>query len=402
MIILYISRSDYAMKKLKFRYVFICVLFTLSTIPILFFVFHINGSQILRETVTIIEAVEHAIDLKALTATDAENTDTISNFKKDAIIGIAKDTDPKNLAVFAYSFRSVNSNAEIYLFINEPISKQAKTIADDNQIILIPIETYSQTLKIDIAQNFHPSTTRWPLMLAFLKQSKNRFQRLLFLDIRDSYFQKDPFLLLPNEAASRFFYAFTGVESITIKECGWNSGWVKDCFNQDIIQQIGSRNIICSGVSLADNLSAIDYLEKMTSIIMKSPLPKQAGGQSYKSQNNQLQDVNINVFYKLLEISKFPQCERNGVDQGVHNVLVHSNVIPNLKIFKQSDGFVSNMQSKAYRIDENTHQIFAINSKRINSNEHQDLLFSIVHQYDRLPSLQSFLFRKVRPLLSID
>lgn len=68
------------------------------------------------------------------------------------------------------------------------------------------------------------------------------------IDVRDSFFQADPFDMLPAEYycyiclllllltyASDYrdnspsqFYAFKGVESKTIENCGWNSGWVCD------------------------------------------------------------------------------------------------------------------------------------------------------------------------------
>ena len=43
----------------------------------------------------------------------------------------------------------------------------------------------------------------------------------MLADVRDSMFQKDPFA----EFTTGFF-AFHGVESRTIKDCGWNGGWV--------------------------------------------------------------------------------------------------------------------------------------------------------------------------------
>jgi hypothetical protein len=301
--------------------------------------------------------------------------------------------------VFAYSFRSVNSYAEIYLFINEPIPKQTKIIAQDNDIILIPLDAYSHIS--NTIQHFHPSTIRWPLILSFLKQSKDKFQRLLFIDVRDSFFQQDPFKSLPTSHNDRFFYAFTGVETIQLKSCGWNSGWVKDCFDQDILRQIGTKNIICSGVTMADYFTAIDYLEKMTAIIKKTiTMP-------YKSNNLLITQHPVST---LVDISKFPACERNGVDQGVHNVLVHTNSIPHIKIFKQSDGFVANMQSKLYRVDSSSYNVYALpprgptggsstsssdTSEANSGSSPVNTLFSIVHQYDRHPQLQSFLFKKV-------
>jgi len=50
---------------------------------------------------------------------------------------------------------------------------------------------------------------------------------------------------------------------------------------------------------------------------------------------------------------KFPQCERNGVDQGVHNVLVHTGALSHLQLrqWSQADGPVANMQAKLSKID---------------------------------------------------
>ena len=90
------------------------------------------------------------------------------------------------------------------------------------------------------------------------------------------------------------FFAFHGVESRTIKECGWNGGWVKDCFGNAMLDKIGKNTIICSGVSMGSTPEVVEYLRAMTHI---------------------------------MESDEFAKCERNGVDQGVHNVLVHTNQV---------------------------------------------------------------------------
>ena len=82
--------------------------------------------------------------------------------------------------------------------------------------------------------------------------------------------------------------------------------------------------------------------------------------------------------------SKFPSCERNGVDQGVHNVLVHKNKIPNLKIWGQRDGPVANMQAELYRLT----------GMKVR-NKMRDLV-PVAHQYDRNHDLQNKLFREVK------
>jgi hypothetical protein len=85
----------------------------------------------------------------------------------------------------------------------------------------------------------------------------------------------------------------------------------------------------------------------------------------------------------------FPQCERNGVDQGLHNVLVHKKMIDNLRVFTQTESLVANMQAKRATIQGEDFEVY----------NPQGVKVSIVHQYDRYPELQSNLFHKVSKFL---
>jgi len=96
------------------------------------------------------------------------------------------------------------------------------------------------------------------------------------IDVRDSFFQSDPFSFVtpqqqqqahtattatnsavvgrnnrgggsssvdssPPGGGEIGFHVFTGVESFPIKECGWNSGWIKDCFGAGVLNSVGSK-----------------------------------------------------------------------------------------------------------------------------------------------------------------
>lgn len=52
------------------------------------------------------------------------------------------------------------------------------------------------------------------------------------IDVRDSMFQADPFVMIAKEKSA--FYTFKGVEDKTINQCGWNGGWIKDCFGAGV------------------------------------------------------------------------------------------------------------------------------------------------------------------------
>ena len=55
-------------------------------------------------------------------------------------------------------------------------------------------------------------------------ETRQRYKRVWMVDVRDTFFQADPFVMLSPDTSA--FYAFKGVESKTIASCGWNGGWV--------------------------------------------------------------------------------------------------------------------------------------------------------------------------------
>lgn len=73
-------------------------------------------------------------------------------------------------------------------------------------------------------------------------------------------------------------------------------------------------------------------------------------------------------------------------DKGVHNALMHEGSMPHIKFFSQSSSPVMNLQAKKAVLTDN--EIFNSQGERA----------AVVHQYDREPSYQQYLFAKVRLL----
>jgi hypothetical protein len=283
----------------------------------------------------------------------------------DIVIGMAQDTDPKNLVVFCSSLRKYTSasTAEVVLFVNTPVPEKHREIAKESNVLLIEFDLKTLAASTDggFAARYHPSSLRWTLIFKFFKDPavRNKYNRVLLIDVRDSFFQSNPFSIIKPEIGPAF-YVFKGVETITISQCGWNGGWVKDCFGEKVLNEIGGNNIICSGVSIGTMDTVYDYLQQMDDILMNR---KQS---------------------QLSKSSKLPSCERNGVDQGVHNVLVHKKLIKNLKVWSQRDAQVANLQAKTAIISGVT--VMNANREKV----------AIAHQYDRYPELQKSLFQEVR------
>jgi hypothetical protein len=126
-----------------------------------------------------------------------------------------------------------------------------------------------------------------------------------------------------------------------------------------MLTKIGNNYIICSGVSAGTIDAVLPYLAKMAAVTM--------GDKSHEG----------------IPTNMFPTCERNGVDQGVHNVLVHTNTIKGLKVWGQQEGPVANMQAQVGQVRK-TMEVFNYRGDK----------YAVVHQYDRHIGLQKYLFKK--------
>jgi len=123
-----------------------------------------------------------------------------------------------------------------------------------------------------------------------------------------------------------------------------------------MLRELGSKAIICSGVTLATAGRALDYIKTMTDILTgSSELP-----------------------------TRFPTCERNGVDQGIHNVIVHKNLVKGIVIHQQETSPVLNLQTRIATV--NGTEVFNMLNE----------LVPVAHQIDRYVSLQKLLFQKVQ------
>ena len=151
--------------------------------------------------------------------------------------------------------------------------------------------------------------------------------------------------------SQQIFYGFNGVESRTIGECGWNGGWIRDCFGEAKRRKLSAKPIVCSGVSIATFEEGRLYAAQMAEVVSDA---------------------------------QFAPCERNGVDQGVHNVLMHENEVKHAQIISQRTALVANLQAKVAQVDPRSHQV----------RNPQGAVVSVVHQYDRFPNLAAHYYEK--------
>jgi len=183
-------------------------------------------------------------------------------------------------------------------------------------------------------QQLTPHCLRYLLYNAFLKARGMHYTLALIADVRDVYFQKNPFGFPYKEGLSVFMENV----SMTIGSQMHNRYWIEKGFGQKVLEQLFDKPISCSGVTLGDAKTMVDYLDKM--------------------------------IYHINIIENVP-----GLDQGIHNYLIHNNSLPYLTIYPDDAGSVSTIS--LFKPKE------AVKIKNRNVIGLSGQIINIVHQYDR-------------------
>ena len=258
---------------------------------------------------------------------------------KDLIIGLATKVPFEFLYRFVRSGRAVMPGAAIVL-VTDQLGEEYRELYAAFGVTAHEISVPDLPASY---RSFHPSSFRWVLIADWMEaQPSGEYARVFFTDVRDTVFQRNIFDEIP-DGATEGFVAFLEHRPLTIAECGWNSKWISDCFGGDMLARVGGNIISCSGTSLATWESGLLY----------------AGG---------MRD----------EVMKRASCERNGVDQGIHNVFVWTNRVPGTRIVPLETGPVASVQSMPFVRRDRFGRVV---------NDNGDIM-AIVHQWDRSEALK--------------
>ena len=162
----------------------------------------------------------------------------------------------------------------------------------------------------------------------------HEYDNVMLSDVRDVVFLGDPFDFDIGDS----MYCFAEAESFTIDKQVNNRGWLIGAYGEAALRELGDRPILCAGVTIGRTSAVIAYLRLMIDQLAR--LPRQP----------------------------------LGVDQGVHNYLVHKGLVPNARLVGNREGAVLTVglmseAEAAAALEERAHEI------------------RVVHQYDRHPHL---------------
>ena len=91
----------------------------------------------------------------------------------------------------------------------------------------------------------------------------NRGVNIMTTDSRDVLFQSNPFLYRINEWKSADLIVFLETHPFkTIRRCFWNSRWIRECYGELGLKQIGRRVVSCSGVTMGTRDAILVYVSR--------------------------------------------------------------------------------------------------------------------------------------------
>lgn len=197
-----------------------------------------------------------------------------------------------------------------------------------------------------IKTNVHKKQIQFKRYQIFFDYLKNlNFDHVLLCDSRDIYFQKNPFDF-NYKGRINFF-----LEDYKIKDCPYNSNWIKKTYGIEEFNKINEKTILCSGTVLGNNNEIKNYLELISKYISKF---------KYKKK--------LKYFLTLRT-----DPEQRGCDQGHANYLVHKSIIKDINLYSNLEGpFATVFYLKKI--------IFDKENRLINGKGDPYL---IVHQYDK-------------------
>jgi beta-1,4-mannosyl-glycoprotein beta-1,4-N-acetylglucosaminyltransferase len=262
--------------------------------------------------------------------------------RKNLVIGTALNIGIEETKIFIKSLRKY-SNSDICLLVNSSIDHEFNYFLDENNV---------RTIRNSISSLYQPNinVTRFFQYYDFLSENQEEYQNILITDVTDVFFQNDPFLDLKGE----FIYFAEEDEDHTIGSNSFNSRWIQISKGSEYLEKLSDKKIICAGTTIGSYKNILEYLAQMTLILTE-----------VKDQN--------------------PSALSESVDQGIHNFICYEKIelFKNPAVKKNGDLIAT----VGLTLINNPGRI-SISSDKFLVN---DLLPSVVHQYNRSEKISEFI-----------
>lgn len=270
------------------------------------------------------------------------------------ILGIIDNYTFSDVRSFLFSLQKFRAEDHICLYAGPGISVSTTTEIRKLDVEVIRYGKQFPFIGAPHPANFntlpepiHIYNFRHFLYYDYLLKHGQNFTNVLLTDVKDVYFQKNPFSF-PIEDK---IYVAVENTTIPIEGCACTSKWIRRGYGASVLQQMSKQEVICAGTTLAPSALMTNYLH-----------------------------VLIKEFYGVKNVF-------NCADQAMHNVLIHKNLVgPIYKSYNFKGPILTIGTEKKYSLDDQMNLI----------NESGGII-PIVHQYDRHPALLQLVKSRYAP-----
>lgn len=274
--------------------------------------------------------------------------------KKNAVLGILDNYSFHQVKKFFVSLRQTGFKGDTCMFVGSNTTPGTIRALRRNGIkVILFTDTTGLPPGNLAAQKYHfPQPVnyfnfRHYLYYDFLQKNKDVYSHVLLTDVRDVYFQRDPFDF---EQGEGLYCALEG-KTKTIRECRFNGTWMEFIYGKEVLDQIGGEIISCAGTTWGTMPAILDYLERM-----------------------------------LAEIEKLPDAHK-AIDQAIHNYLIWKKQLPDVKFLNNDDGVILTLSYEHNYTIGADDLVRAANGRVVN----------VLHQFDRMPDLKQLSDKRFQP-----
>lgn len=183
--------------------------------------------------------------------------------KRNLILGTQREVLPQELRVFLASLRSTGCQAEVVVYSAGKPGDELVAVAKTFDASMVEYD-YEELSRSHGPMNLH----RFELFRFFLQEVKgdDRYDQVLLCDVRDVFFQEDPFFHLSVDDG---IGVAVEPEHLLIGNCSIHAAWLSHGCpmyqSERILERVESEKRSCAGTTIGTHAGILRYLDTMLS-----------------------------------------------------------------------------------------------------------------------------------------
>jgi hypothetical protein len=286
---------------------------------------------------------------------------------RDLILGVAEGMKAHEIEPFVASLRQTGFDGDLVLLVADLESDALKLLSSAGARLLRVPRLQAYHARLHSLHAVYPRVIRWASSIArdptrtaarlaasisvrdvrrffvyyrYLCECRPAYANVMLSDVRDVVFQSNPF---EREIGDELL-CFLEDERLTLGTERHNRKWLQTAFGDTVAMELAAEPIVCAGVTIGPRAAMLDYLKVMVTFLLGL------------------------------------RAQRIGLDQAVHNYVLHRRLVPHARLVPNGQGLVATLglvpaEAVGALVDG----------------------AAVLHQYDRHPALQAALVRRFAP-----